>query len=291
MNTAIKPPATTVTLSLVLCTLGRTDCLWRLLQSLQMQTRTDFELVVVDQNPPGYLDIFLEAARQSLQVLHLRSVPGLSRARNVGLASARGGLLAFPDDDCWYPPDTVARVVASFAARPQAGVLTCRTVDALGQDSNGRFLQASADITRRNVWLAGNSNGLFVRAAVVQRLRGFNEALGVGSGTPFGAGEESDFLLRALAAGVAVHYLHDLHVHHDQVDTVLDAQALRRARLYARGFGRTLRLNDYPAGFALLRAVRSAAAAGLALLRLDPQRARFKFIWAAGIVRGYAARS
>ncbi len=276
-------------LSLVLCTLGRTDCLWRLLDSLKLQPRGAFELIVVDQNPPGYLDAFVTAAQRHAEVVHLRSAPGLSRARNVGIAQARGEVLAFPDDDCWYPPNLVNEVLTRFEQHPEIALLTCRTTDAAGRDSNGRFLQATAPIDRGNVWYCGNSNGLFVRTQAALDIGGFSEELGVGSGTRFGSGEESDFLLRALAHGFRGIYLADLHTHHDQVDTCLDERALQRAALYACGFGRTLRRNRYSPGFAAVRSARSMVASLIALLRADPRRARFKLIWARGIVTGYLA--
>lgn len=277
------------TVSLILCTLGRTDCLVRLLESLEAQHCKDFELVVVDQNPPGLLDGWLDKARERLDVVYLRSQPGLSRSRNVGVAQARGSLLAFPDDDCWYPPTLLEEIIARFSRDPALSVLTCRTRDAAGRDSNGVFLQESTAVSRSNVWKAGNSNGLFVRTALARRLGGFDEELGLGSGTPFGSGEESDFLLRALSIGAVVRYLHTIHTHHDQVDLVLDDKALQRARKYARGFGRTLRLNRFAWPFAAARAVRSAAAAMLAVVTLRPRRALLKCIWASGILAGYLA--
>lgn len=276
-------------LSLIMCTLGRTDCMWRLLDSLKSQSSEAFELIVVDQNPLGFLDAFIAAAGQHVDVVHLRSEPGLSRARNVGIAHARGDVLAFPDDDCWYPPMLVADVLARFDDHPEIDVFTCRTTDETGRDSNGRFLQTTSAIDRDNVWYSGNSNGLFVRLQAARAIGGFSEELGVGSGTQFGSGEESDFVLRALASSYRAIYLADLHTHHDQVDTCLDDKALKRAVLYSWGFGRTLRRNRYPLAFAALRSARSMVASFLSLLKADPRRARFKLVWARGIMSGYLA--
>ena len=277
--------------SLVMCTYGRTDCIYRLIESkLEAQTQGDFELIIVDQNLPGALDAIVAKAREKLSVQYLRSAPGLSRARNVGLKHCRGAIVAFPDDDCWYPPNLIEQVTALFGARPDTAIITYvipSTFDADGQESNGKFLPASQDVNRSNVWYCGNSNGIFVRHDVIRQIGGFNETLGVGSGTRFGAGEETDFLLRALAANAKITYLHELHTHHPQVNTVLDAQALKRARLYAQGFGRTLKLNQYPWYYALYRAARSLVAALLSALRGDMLAAKFKWIWVRGTLAGY----
>jgi glycosyltransferase involved in cell wall biosynthesis len=116
-------------LTLIICTVGRTEPLRRLLLSLRAQTDRRFTAIVVDQNPPGFLAPIL-AEFSDLPLQRLESPPGLSRARNVGIAAAKGELIGFPDDDCWYRPGTVAEVIGRFEAAPDTDVLTGRTVDA-----------------------------------------------------------------------------------------------------------------------------------------------------------------
>jgi glycosyltransferase involved in cell wall biosynthesis len=274
-------------ISLIMCTIGKREHIPRLIASLRKQERTDFELIIVDQSEVGYLTDLVEQAAAHLDVVYVRSARGLSRARNKGLQRARGEIVAFPDDDCWYPEKTVAQVEELFANDPQLGIATGRTLDSTGRESNGRFLSRSATVTRSNVWLSGNSNAVFARTDVARRLGGFDESLGVGSGTEFGSGEETDFLLRAIAANVKTQFFVDLVVHHDQVDTAYTTQTLNRAVLYAQGFGRVLLLNGYSQAFALIRIVRSFCAALLALTRFRLGLARFKLIWARGILMGY----
>jgi len=88
-----------VIVSLVTCTLGdRKERLVRLLNSLAQQTFGAFELIVVDQNPPGYLDEILQTYGAELCIKHVRSAPGLSVGRNLGLTVARGQIVGFPDE-------------------------------------------------------------------------------------------------------------------------------------------------------------------------------------------------
>ncbi len=275
-------------LSLLCCTVGRTDKLGRLLESLARQTSGDFELIIVDQNAPGVLDPVLSPHAGQIDMVHIRSEKGLSRARNVGLRQCRAEIVAFPDDDCWYPPDLVQRVVALFDAAPQAGLLTGRTVDASHEDSLGLFLGVDAEITKSNVWLIGNSNSLFIRTALAQRIGGFDEALGVGAPTPFKSGEETDFLLRALAAGARGFYRRDLIVHHDQAP-VDGAGGVARAQDYARGFGRVLRMHDYGTAYLGMRLARTSARAVLAAATGDMATARYKALWALGTLKGFMA--
>ena len=275
-------------LSLLCCTVGRTDKLGRLLDSLARQTFPDFELVVVDQNAPGLLDPVLAPFSGRLDIRHVRSERGLSRARNVGLGHCRAKIVAFPDDDCWYPDTLVENVVALFDANPQAGVFTGRTTDAGGADSLGLFLQTDAEITKGNVWLSGNSNSLFIGAEIARKIGGFDETLGVGAPTAFKSGEETDFLLRALATGARGFYRRDLVVHHDQAP-VGGTGGVARAQDYARGFGRVLRLHDYGAAYVAMRVARSSARALLALATGDMATARYKALWALGTFRGFIA--
>lgn len=274
--------------SLILATIGATDRLPRLARSLAAQQTRDFELIVVNQGPPEALDPFFALLPGDIPCTNLRSPKGLSRARNVGLAAARGEIVGFPDDDAWYPPTLVGTLIDLFRREAGRDMLTGVTRDADGALSNGTFLEAAADLDAANVWKAGNSNSIFVRRLPALAVRGFDETLGAGSGTPFGSGEETDFLLRLFAAGHRGRFLPDLVVHHDQVDQSIDPAVLRRARLYAQGYGRVLRLHGYSRGFATYRAGRSLAAAALAGGRGRLAEARRRLIWARGILDGYA---
>lgn len=77
------------------------DTLPRCLNSIAAQTYTNIEIVIVDDGStdgtPAICDEF--AARdQRARVIHQEN-GGLSAVRNVGLAAARGGLVAFADGD------------------------------------------------------------------------------------------------------------------------------------------------------------------------------------------------
>lgn len=106
-------------IDLLIATLGRKGELEQLLISLEGQTYRNFHIYLADQNPPGFLDGML--ARHSGLPLTRIILPsrGVSTARNALLPMAQGELIAFPDDDCWYAPDTLANVVDAFRKHPQ----------------------------------------------------------------------------------------------------------------------------------------------------------------------------
>lgn len=275
------------TVSLIIATVAETPHLPRLARSLAAQTSADFEVIVVNQGAPSALDAFQSIVSERVKLRVVNAERGLSRARNIGLAQAQGEIVAFPDDDAWYPETLIEDVVFHFQSDRDLGLLTCATRDEHNQLSNGTFLSERAKIVAENVWKAGNSNGIFVRTVLAKAVGGFDETLGVGANTPFGSGEETDFLLRLLGAGCKGQFDPNLTVHHDQVDLVADRKTIERARLYSAGYGRVLRLHNYSLSFALYRAARSIAAAILAGLRGRAGEARRRLVWASGILRGY----
>ncbi|MGI5864876.1 MAG: glycosyltransferase family 2 protein, partial [Myxococcales bacterium] len=188
-------------LTLVLSTLGGTEEIGRFLASLQTQEGADYELVVVDQNRDERLAPILAPYRERMALRHLRSAPGLSKGRNAGLELLSGDLVAFPDDDCWYPPGLLARVCAWFEAHPEADGVSGISIDEQGRPSAARWDDRPGRIDRWNVWRRAISFSVFLRAKVARTIGGFDETLGVGAGTPWGSGEETDYLLRALEAG------------------------------------------------------------------------------------------
>ena len=73
---------------------------------------------MVDQNKDGRLSPILEQYEKKFSIVRCTSKPGLSHARNVGLKCIAGDVVAFPDDECWYPPELLERVAAFLDAHP-----------------------------------------------------------------------------------------------------------------------------------------------------------------------------
>jgi glycosyltransferase involved in cell wall biosynthesis len=271
--------------SLVVCTLARQAQLRRLFDSLSGQTDPDFEVVLVDQNPPGMLDPLVAEFSGRLTLHHLRSAKGLSRARNVGVRYARAAIVGFPDDDCWYDSTVVAQVTRAFGC-DGPDVLTGRTLDADGTESVSGFRPQSGPIDRDNVFSSGNSSTLFARRTVIDMVGGFDERLGVGAATPFQSGEETDLLLRCLALGRSAFFDRDFIVRHEQTVEQPEAK-IARVRAYSVGFGRLMRVHRYGMVYLGNRVARSLVRGGLRLITGDASGARQSFSWAVGTCQGY----
>ena len=115
--------------------------------------------------------------------------------------------------------------------------------------------------------------------------------LGPGAGTPYGCGEDTDYILRCIERGLGVYFWREFCVFHDQVDVLSNTDGLRRVRGYSVGYGRVLRKHEYGVSHIGPRAGRAIVRGVLQLATGNASGARLKFQWAAGALRGYFARS
>jgi glycosyltransferase involved in cell wall biosynthesis len=269
---------------LATATVDRTEPLEALLASLEAQTHTAFRLVVVDQNADDRVTALIDAHAR-LNVLHLRSQRGLSRARNAALPHLDADLVAFPDDDCVYAPDLLARVAERFAADGGLDGLTGRAVDPDGS-ADPSWRAEAAVLDPSNLWNRVISFTLFLRRAVVARVGPFDERLGLGSGTPWSSGEELDYVLRAINSGARVVYDPELTVTHARKRyTASELRAVGHRD--GASVGWMLRRHGYGARKTARMLVRPVGGIGASLVRGDLTRASYHAATLGGRVRGY----
>lgn len=269
-----QPPS----FDLVVATVGRGEELGRFLDSLEGQDVTSLRALVVDQNADDRAARTLEGRTN---VEHLRSTPGLSRARNAALEHVRADLVAFPDDDCVYPPGLLRRVAERFEADGALDGLTGRSADAAGR-SSASWKRDAATLTLDNLWNRAISYTIFLRGSLVARVGTFDERLGLGAAEPWGSGEEIDYLVRAIRLGARIEYDPSLVVQHDVRDD-------DPATGYRDGasVGYLLRKHGYPPRAVARMLVRPAGGALIAALRLDSGTTRYRLATFRGRVRGY----
>jgi glycosyltransferase involved in cell wall biosynthesis len=228
--------------SLVVSTLGERDHdLRALLASLVSQAAYLREVIVVDQHSdPNHLTVLLADFQNRLPLRHVHSARGLSRARNAGLSLASGSLIAFPDDDCLYPDGLLQWVVEWFHSNSQYDILAVGSDDASGICSGNRWPQDACDIQPINAFRTTFSPSLFLRGDVA-RSQQFDVRLGVGSGTRYGSGEETDYVLRILRDGARGRFDRTRHVLHPRRDMLSGNGSAPRAEAYGFGMGHLLR--------------------------------------------------
>jgi glycosyltransferase involved in cell wall biosynthesis len=114
-------------LTVIICTHNRYEVLNDAIASIETQDCPEglFELLIVDNSTDlkaqeGFLHDADISCRHQIIV---ERVPGLSRARNLGVRAASGSVVAFMDDDARATPRWVASLVETMRETPQAGVV------------------------------------------------------------------------------------------------------------------------------------------------------------------------
>ncbi len=275
--------------SLIVATLGeRPFDLWALLLSLKPQAKFIKEVIIVDQHPdPGFVPTLLKPFHDALPIIHTRSRRGLSRARNHGLTLASGDFVAFPDDDCLYPEGLLEWVVNWFETNFEFDILAVGATDAEGLRSGNRWFQKSCEIKPFNAFRTTFSPSLFLWSDLAQSTQ-FDEQLGIGSGTQFGSGEETDYVLRLLRTQARGRFDRTRHIVHPRRDMLSDNSSSSRAFAYGVGTGHVLRINSMPviwAGFLTYNLLR----AGLSALRGQFKCAHLCVAQTLGFWKGFLA--
>jgi glucosyl-dolichyl phosphate glucuronosyltransferase len=181
----------------IICTYNRYDVLLEAIRSLQTQTldASRYEILVIDNTsdheartafwqdyePAGNLRIILE------------DIPGLSRARNIGMREASAPLLAYIDDDAVAVPEWLESLVETFATVSDACIVG-GPVDPIWPGSAPPWLHewlrgflTIVDLGPQqrpldsHEWLAGTN--IAFRKSALEAVGGFSETLGRVKGT------------------------------------------------------------------------------------------------------------
>jgi GT2 family glycosyltransferase len=243
MPKGVNAPGGLPALSIVVCTRNRVAQLKRCVEAvLAVTTAHDWELVLVDNaSTDGTWDYLASLADQrglpaSITTV-VEPIPGLAAARNRGWRAARGGIVAFTDDDCYIAPDFVDSMVQVFVDHPEIGFAGGRIL--LFDDRDCRItIQESPRPVRfppRTFLAAGEVQGAnmaFTRAALEQ-VGGFDERLG--AGTPFPC-EDIDAVAAVLWAGVpGVYHPKPVVYHHHGRRMPDEVESLMRSYDAGRG--------------------------------------------------------
>lgn len=266
-------------IALVVATLGRGVELDRLLSSLEQQTYKNFQILLADQNPAGFLDEVLQ--RHSTLPLERAIIPatGVSAARNSFLPLDDSvDIVAFPDDDCWYAPDTLANVIRAFRRKPGAGAV----LGAWGEE-NAINPVAEGWQSAHQLFKRAGTLVQFYRAGAIEDIQ-FDCMLGPGTNLPFGCGEDTDFLLRASAVAPvwrdnAIHVFHPLPLE--------NGVNSKKLKAYAAGRMYLLQKHHLPLWFVLANIVYPLLVLPRDMLRNGWQGAHYRWAMFAGRLRAW----
>jgi glycosyltransferase involved in cell wall biosynthesis len=179
-------------ISLILPTLGtREKELTRLFDSLEKQDTQDFEVIIVSQDNHAKVDELLKNIK--FKYIHIPiNRRGLSLARNAGIPYAKGDIITFSDDDCWYPENAFTTVLRTFR-QYNCDVACFQIYDPNTEQYYKNYPnQYEENVSFRNLFRK-SSIEIFINTKHIDKhsLR-FDENFGLGAKYP--SGEENIFL-------------------------------------------------------------------------------------------------
>jgi GT2 family glycosyltransferase len=241
-------------MTVVICTRDRTESLRSCLTALREISYEPAEIVVVDNAPSSdeTWQMVTALAKEDPRIRYVRErLPGLSRARNRGMAEARFDLVAFTDDDTQPCQGWLAAIAAGFESDPQVVCVTGPVAPSSLETPAERFYDARIgvpdvleprrfdlteyrDPARLYPYVAsvfGAGTNFALRRDAAEAAGGFDLLLGAGA--PCRGAEGLDMFLRLVLAGGRVCYLPAALVWHRQH---ADLRSLRR-QMYSHGHG------------------------------------------------------
>lgn len=221
--------------SVIIPTRDRPDVLAGCLRSILASEYPDYEIIVVDNAPrtSAVKDLIEREYTSNKRIRYAREDrSGSAAARNKGLESARGDIVAFTDDDVVVDRYWLAELAAGFDAADNVACVTglilpleLQTPAQLWFEEYGGF---SKGFSRRvwglgkykptdplfpyNAGCFGSGNSMAFRRATLAKLGNFDPTLG--NGTPALGGVDVESFLRVIVKGYQLVYQPTAIIHH-----------------------------------------------------------------------------
>jgi GT2 family glycosyltransferase len=208
--------------TVVVCTRNRPESVMVTLRGLAAMHYRPFEIVVVDNAPSSDAtkDAILEEFGADPRFRYVREPrPGLSCARNRGIAEAAADIVAFTDDDVRVDPWWINGIMRGFRAADDVACVTGLIATAEMENAAQLYFHLREDLgfsCKRRIFdltenrddsrlypyaagiFGGGANFALSRTAL-KDIGSFDEALG--AGTPSGGGEDINMFTRVVLSG------------------------------------------------------------------------------------------
>ena len=209
-------------ITLVICTRNNAAKLELTLQYLLKLLPSEVQVLVVDQSSKP------RKKSDRIKVIHLPNQKGLSKARNSAITAVDSEMIAWIDDDCIITHEYVqeleriSKLAATAKQKKLAGVCgrtlpfekTRPSRDAYCPCTFSKLDNSPVKEVKTHWKHVGYGNNMIIFKHVFESLGGFKEWLGVGSIGE--SGEDSEFMIRCLNAGLEFQYDHELLIFHNK---------------------------------------------------------------------------
>lgn len=225
--------------SFIIGTLNRSHELKYCIESLLAQDYQDFEIIIVDQSDNDKTED-LTKVFNSKQIKYYRvGFHGLSKARNYALERCSGDFVCLTDDDAYYSKDYLSALKKHFEDNPNSIISgymwnAVENIDFIDYSK----LKIDRSLSTRQIIRNCPSPAITFPKKIVDEIGMFDEDFGVGA--KYGAGEETDFLLRAFWHGYNTIYYRDIKVDHPHKDALIfkdESSEERKVYNYSFGIG------------------------------------------------------
>lgn len=184
--------------SVIIPTYNRADNIERAINSVINQTYENLEIIVVDDNPNDsecrikMIDIMSRYSNnKKVKYLKHEFNKNGAAARNTGIKESTGDYITFLDDDDYYMPDRIEKLVFCLEKSSYGGAYTGFAIVKNKQIINikeaTKFGKLDDDLLRQYSFFGTGSN-MFIRSSIVKSLKGFDET--------FNRNQDLEFMIR-----------------------------------------------------------------------------------------------
>jgi glycosyltransferase involved in cell wall biosynthesis len=193
--------------SIILPTYNRWRLVTRAIQSIQAQSFTDWELLIIDDGScDGTYDFVTTETDGDKRVrYHYATNRGLAMARNIGLTMGRGNYFTFLDSDDEYLPEHLKTRAEYLRAHPEVELLH-GGVEVIGSDTVADKHDPSKQISISECAVGGT---FCIRRDLAERLQGFRA---------IEYGDDADFFDRAEKVGAIIHKIDAPTYHYNRME-------------------------------------------------------------------------
>lgn len=228
-----------VKFSFVIGTLNRANELNYCLESLFLQDYKNFEIIIIDQSKNNLTEKLIKSYHDKRIIYRHVKFKGLSRARNVAIAISTGDYICLTDDDAYYSMNYLTTLKKYYSINPNT-IITGYMWDAVKKKDFIDYsnVKEGKPLTIRQIIRFCPSPALTFPKSIFDSIGGFDDNFGVGA--KYGAGEETDFLLRAVWNKYNILHFKDVKVEHPHkyASIAVDENAeIKKANTYPYGIG------------------------------------------------------
>ncbi len=191
----------------------RPNELKRLINSISsLKGLIEKKILIINQGE----EIFLDNNIQDYIIEIKIDRKGTSNAKNVGIEyildkSNDDDLICFPDDDCWYPEDSIEKIISAFN-NENDGIIGRAFDPNIGRDFGFTQFKNSIIVNKNNAHKFFMISMFFKVKIFKNTTVRFDPELGVGA--KYGCGEETDLLFDILKNHYKILYDNNFKVYH-----------------------------------------------------------------------------